>query len=64
MKRKKANAKAKKKKAVPRARNPMARALKESGLFKPKVVPAVKDDVYRRRAKHPKTVQPDGEGDA
>lgn len=40
------------KKAV-KPRNPHARALKESGLFRPKVVPLEKD-TYRRRAKHPK----------
>jgi hypothetical protein len=60
MKRKKANTKAaKKKNAAPKPRNLMARALKESGLFKPKVVPAAKDDTYRRRTKHPKPFVPD-----
>ncbi len=44
-------------KAPSRPRNPHARALKESGLFKPKVVPAEKD-VYRRRPKHPKDDAP------
>jgi hypothetical protein len=55
MKRKKAKAKAveKAKKAPAKPRNPHARALKESGLFKPKVVPAAKDGPYRRRSKHP-----------
>lgn len=48
------------KKAPPRPRNPHARALKESGLFKPKVVPAAKD-VYRRRPKHPKKTNTNGE---
>jgi hypothetical protein len=43
----------------PKPRNPHARALKESGLFKPKVVPAAKDDTYRRRTKHPKPLVPD-----
>jgi hypothetical protein len=59
MKRKKANTKADKKKAAPKPRNAVARALKESGLFKPKVVPAAKDDTYRRRTKHPKPFVPD-----
>ena len=45
----------------PKPRNPMARTLKESGLFKPKVVPAAKDDTYRRRAKHPKPIDSDDE---
>ncbi len=50
-----------KKKAAPKPRNPHARALKESGLFKPKVVPATKDETYRRRSKHPKPIEPDDE---
>ena len=60
MKRKKTTATAAKKKAVPKPRNPHARALKESGLFRPKVVP-VERDIYRRRAKHPKPPDPDPE---
>ena len=58
MKRKKANTKAaKKKKTLPKPRNPMARTLKESGLFRPKVVPgADKDEIYRRRPKHAKQI--------
>jgi hypothetical protein len=59
MKRK--NAKAAKKKTAPKPRNPHARALKESGLFRPKVVPAVKDAIYRRRTKHPKPIAGDDE---
>jgi hypothetical protein len=41
-------------------RNPHARALKESGLFRPKVVP-LETDVYRRKPKHPKEGSPDDE---
>jgi hypothetical protein len=60
----KADTKARKKKAVPRARNPMARTLKESGLFRPKVVPAAdKDEIYRRRPKHAKQIRPADEED-
>lgn len=57
----KANKTAVKKKAAPKPRNPHARALKESGLFKPKVVPATKDGTYRRRGKYPKPIDPDDE---
>jgi hypothetical protein len=63
MKRRKTNVKAAKKKAPAKPRNPHARALKESGLFKPKVVPAAKDGPYRRRSKHPKPIARDGEAD-
>jgi len=62
MKRKKT--KSSKKTAAPKPRNPprniMARALKESGLFRPKVVPGAKDEPYRRRAKHPKPITDEG----
>jgi hypothetical protein len=61
MKRKANRKTAAKKRAVPKPRNPIARALKENALFKPKVVPAAKSDVYRRRAKHRKIVLPDDE---
>ena len=64
MKRKANKTVAKKKPKIlpgPKPRNPHARALKESGLFKPKVVPATKDETYRRRSKHPKPIEPDDE---
>jgi hypothetical protein len=60
MKRKANKKAAKKKRTVAKPRNPMARAL-ESALFKPKVVPAAKDEPYRRRAKHPKPLTPDSD---
>lgn len=51
---------AKRAKAAAKPRNPHARALKESGLFRPKVVPLEKE-IYRRRAKHPKAIAPGDE---
>ena len=55
---KKAQKKPRKNQAAPRPRNPHARALRESGLLRPKVVPTAKSGVYRRKAKHPKAITP------
>ena len=53
--------KAKRRKRPPKPRNPHARALKESGLFRPRVV-EVKGR-YKRRPKHTK-VKPEVEDES